>query len=106
MTYAINTLARVTGVSVFAESILAFDNSEGGLGNKLIEGVWGAGELFASIAVTSILHELTFHWKSTNVEDVPQDMALLLRRHLNLPLDISTVALSGVGRHLGLLVWE
>lgn len=44
--------------------------------------------------------------KSTNVGDIPQDMTLLLRRHLSLPLDISTVALSGVGSHLGLLVWE
>ena len=52
MTYAINALARVARVSVLAESVLALDDSEGGLGHDLVEGVWGAGELFAGIAVT------------------------------------------------------
>lgn len=59
-TYAINALARVARVSVFAKSIFALDDCEGRLWNELVEGVWGAGELFAGIAVTIIHHELQF----------------------------------------------
>ena len=51
-TYTINTLARVTSVRVLSNVLLALDDSEGGLRNELVESVWGAGELLASIAVT------------------------------------------------------
>lgn len=101
-----HTVPGIPLISVLPQ-ILALGNLQCALGDDLVEGVWGAGEDFAGIAMAvnnirtnASVYLILAMAKACWYRDLPQNMSLLILVQLRSPLRVAAMALSVVCRHI------